>query len=108
MNKQKITGYLGLSMKAGKLVLGTDACTDAIKRKKVKLIIIAEDAAERTKKNFQMLCNYNNVTYMEWGNIELISKAIGKNNKAVIGIKDKNLSDAIMKIINGGEFIGKD
>ena len=38
--------------------------------------------------------------------IEILSKAIGKNNKAVIGIKDGNLSKEIYKIINGGEVIG--
>ena len=44
--------------------------------------------------------------YIEWGDIETISKAIGKNNKAVIGIKDKSLSEAIKKVIIGGESIG--
>ena len=34
--------------------------------------------------------------------IEQISKAIGKSNKAVIGIKEKGLAEAIRKIINGG------
>ena len=35
-----------------------------------------------------------------------ISKAIGKNNKAIVGIKDKNLANAVLKIINGGDIIG--
>ena len=35
------------------------------------------------------------------------SRAIGKHNKAVIGIKDKNLADAIKKEIHGGGEIGK-
>ena len=38
--------------------------------------------------------------------IESLSKAIGKNNKAIIGIEDVNLSNEIQKINNGGENIG--
>ena len=60
----------------------------------------------RTKKNFEMLCTNNHIPFIVFGAIEENSKAIGQVNKAVIGIKDKNLSDAIIKSINGGEFIG--
>lgn len=38
--------------------------------------------------------------------IESLSKAIGKSNKAIIGIEDVNLSNEIQKINNGGENIG--
>ena len=53
-----------------------------------------------------MLCTNNHIPFIVFGAIEENSKAIGQVNKAVIGIKDKNLSDAIIKSINGGEFIG--
>ena len=39
-------------------------------------------------------------------NIEEISKSIGKNNKAVIGIKDINFANSIQKKYNGGDVIG--
>ena len=38
--------------------------------------------------------------------IKEISKTIGQCNKAIIGIKDTNFSNEIIKIINGGEAIG--
>ena len=38
--------------------------------------------------------------------IEELSKAIGKSNKAILGIEDINLSKEIQKINNGGEVIG--
>ncbi|MFR2571377.1 MAG: hypothetical protein ACLS90_06770 [Clostridia bacterium] len=40
------------------------------------------------------------------GKIETLSKSIGKNNKAIIGINDINLSKEIEKINNGGDVIG--
>lgn len=42
--------------------------------------------------------------------LELYLKIVeqyGKVNKAIIGIKDKNLASAIIKEIGGGEAIGK-
>jgi len=105
-SNQRVLGLIGLCTKAGKIVFGTEACIEAIQRKKVKLILVAEDAAVRTKENFSYYCEQNKIPVMQFGSIEEISKAIGKNNKAVVGIKEKNLSDEIIKIISGGDIIG--
>ena len=40
------------------------------------------------------------------GNIEELSRAIGKVNKATLAIKDENMAKQIKKIYNGGEIIG--
>lgn len=106
INNKRVLGLLGLCTKAGEISFGTDACIDLIQKNKVKLIIVAEDAADRTKRNFKFLCNKNNIQIVEFGTIEEVSKAIGKKNKAVIGIKNNSLSNEIYKIINGGEIIG--
>lgn len=52
------------------------------------------------------LCNENNIPIIIDGNIEELSKAIGKTNKATFAIKDMNLAKEIVKIYNGGEVIG--
>lgn len=106
MINNKICGLLGLARRAGKLTFGTEACLQEIDKNRVNLIIIATDAAERTKMNFKNICNEKKVPIFEILNIEEMSNAIGQSNKAVIGIKDINFSKEIIKIINGGEAIG--
>ncbi len=106
MIKNKVSGLLGLATRAGKITFGTEACLKDIEKNRVKLIIIALDASERTKKLFKNICNQKKVLLLEYMNIEQISLAIGKNNKAVIGIKDINFANELEKIINGGEAIG--
>ena len=106
MINNKICGLLGLARRAGKLSFGTEACMQEIEKNKIKLIIIAINAAERTKMNFKNICNNKKIPIFEILNIDEISKAIGQSNKAVIGIKDINFSKEIIKIINGGEAIG--
>ena len=91
---------------SGKIVSGMDAVTDDLKRHKIKMIIVANDASEKTKSNIKFLAEKNNVPVVVIGNIENNSKVIGKENKAVIGIKDKNISDGIKKLC-GGEAFGE-
>lgn len=72
----------------------------------VKLVIIAEDSSERTKDKFRKMCEQFHIPIIEIGDIETLSKAIGKKNKAILGIQDVNLSKEIEKINNGGEALG--
>lgn len=104
--KNRVLGLIGLSAKAGKVECGADAVEDCIKRGKAKLVIVARDAADRTKENFEFLSKQQRISFVIYANKEELSKTIGKNNKAVLAIKDKNLSDEIYKIICGGEAIG--
>ena len=93
-------------MRAGALSFGTEACLDLIERHKVKLVLVAEDAAERTKRNFEFVCQKNKVKMLVFGTTEELSKSVGKKNKVVFGIKDENFANQIYKIINGGDIIG--
>lgn len=102
----KVYGLLGLATKAGKIAFGTDSCLDMISKKKVKLVIVAKDSSQRTIDNFKKRCIENDIDFYIFGEKDDLSKAIGKLNKTVIGVKDKNLAGAIKKILDGGEVIG--
>ena len=67
---------------------------------------MANDSSDRTKRNFEYLCEINKIQIRVFSSIEQISKSIGKPNKAVIALKDRNFSKEILKIIDGGEVIG--
>lgn len=58
------------------------------------------------KDKFNKLAVQYNIPIIINGSIEELSKAIGKNNKAILGIEDINLSKEIERINNGGEVIG--
>ena len=106
MINRKILGLIGLSAKAGKISFGADSVETQIRKRKINLVIIAENSSERTKDKFKKLSVENDIPYIIVGEIDELSKAIGKSNKAIIGIKDLNLSKEIQKISNGGEVIG--
>ncbi len=106
MINKKILGLVGLAARARKISFGADSVELQIKKRKVKLIIVAEDSSTRTKEKFIKLSEQFDIPIEIMGEIDELSKAIGKSNKAIIGIEDINLASEIQKINDGGEVIG--
>lgn len=104
--QNKVLGLLGITAKAGKIVAGADIVKDLAQRGKLRLVIVAEDASERTQRNMQMVCENNKVPIVTYCKMEELSRAIGQKNRAVIGVKDKSLSAELLKQISGGDFVG--
>jgi len=105
----KIYSMLGLAQKAGKLLSGEYTCEMAIKAKKCRLVIIASDASDKSKKKFIDMCNFREINIFEYGTKDELGKYIGKTSRAIIAIKDLGFANSIEKIfnnkINGGEPI---
>ena len=106
MINKKILGLIGLAARARKICFGADSVEIQIQKKKVYLVIVTEDSSDRTKDKFKNICKKYGVPIIIDGEKEIISKAIGKSNKAIIGVEDINLASEIQKINNGGELIG--
>ena len=79
----KIISMLGLCIRAGKLAYGSDMCEEKVKYKKVRLLIVAEDASENTKERFRRIAEQNHVRIYFYSTIDELSHQVGKNNKAV-------------------------
>lgn len=106
MEQNKALRLLGLATRAGKIAFGTESVIETIQNKKAKIVLVAEDAADRTKRNIKRVSEENHINVRIYGTIETLSKSIGKENKAVICVKDINFANEILKIIDGGEIIG--
>ena len=106
MINNNILGLIGLAMKAGKVCFGSDSVEENVVKRKIKLVIIANDSSDRTKNKFIKICKDYNTPIIIDNDIESLSKAIGKSNKAIIGIKDSSFAEAIQKKYDGGEVIG--
>lgn len=106
MKNNKILGLIGLAARARKISFGADSVELQAQKKKVYLIILAQNSSIRTKEKFQKISEKYKIPIIITETIENLSKAIGKNNKAILGIEDINLANEIQKIYNGGEAIG--
>ena len=101
MTNNKILGMLGLASRARKITYGFDSTLQEIQKNKIKLVIVAEDASERTKNKFLEVANFYKIPIIIYESIDNLSKAIGKQNKAIIGVKEANIANEIGKLYRG-------
>ncbi|EPP67943.1 50S ribosomal protein L7, partial [Staphylococcus epidermidis Scl22] len=57
MTKMKIFNLLGLAMRAGKIKSGESVILNELKKKQIKLVILASDASSNTLKQMNNKCN---------------------------------------------------
>ena len=99
-NMQKIHSLLGIAMRAGKLVSGEDGTMIDLKKAKLNLVIVAEDASNNTKKLFKDKSSFRHVNCIELSTKSDLGISIGKDSRAVIGIKDIGFANKIIQLID--------
>ncbi len=100
MNKQKALGYLSLAAKAGKLASGEFQTEEAVKKHRARVIVIAEDASENTKKKFRTMGEARDISCVSISDREEIGRITGKGFRAVCALQDENLAKAFLKAVN--------
>ena len=99
-NMQKIHSLLGIAMRAGKLVSGEDGTMIDLKKGKLNLVIVAEDASNNIKKLFKDKSSFRHVNCIELSTKSDLGISIGKDSRAVIGIKDIGFANKIIQLID--------
>jgi ribosomal protein L7Ae-like RNA K-turn-binding protein len=113
---KKVKGLLGLAHRAGKLVSGTTATRIKLEKGLAFLIIVAEDASQEIKDYFRYKSREMGVPlFFVQSKLEL-GLAVGKSERAVIGILDRRFAQAIWERLremdhqdqdHGGEMNGE-
>ena len=93
----KVISLLGLAERAGKIASGEFAAEKAVKTGKARLIIVAEDASDNTKKKFSDMCKYYQVPFACYSQKELLGHGIGKECRASLAVLDGGFAKAIEK-----------
>lgn len=100
---QKFLTMLGFAIKSGNIITGDDTCEMFIKKHRIKLLIVAADASENTKDKFRFMTKQHEIQLLEISTKEELSQAIGKSNRAVIGITNRKFSNALLKLVEPTE-----
>ena len=97
---EKLLGLIGLAKRAGKVVGGEFAVSAAVKDGSAKLVIIADDASDNTKKSMKNSCKYYNVKYVEFSDIYSLGRYTGSDARALVAITDSGFAKAISEKID--------
>lgn len=105
MNEQienRVIGFLGLCMRAGRIVSGQEACVDLIRRKEAALVLLDGSASENTKKRITDACHSHGVP--GWYLSEnALGSSIGKKGRMVIALKDDGMARNLLSMLEGEE-----
>lgn len=91
-------GLLGLAKKANMLEIGDEACRAAISEGKVRLVLVAGDASERTCESFRLFAESANVPNISVSESRAdLGNALGRRPCAVVAVCDIGFAAAIAK-----------
>lgn len=90
---------LGLCQRAGKLASGDFAAEQALKKRKAELLILAEDASDRTQEKFLGLARTAGVRCYAVGTRDELGHALGKEHRAAVVIQSRDFAKGIAGLL---------
>lgn len=102
MKPDKVLQMLGLAQRAGGIKSGEFQTEGSVKDGTAELVIVAQDASDNTKKQFENMCSYYEVPYLSYGSKESLGHAIGRELRASLSVTNEGLAREIIRLINGG------
>ncbi|CAM3075517.1 YlxQ family RNA-binding protein [Sporolactobacillus spathodeae] len=87
---------LGLAKRAGKVVSGEDTVLRSIREQKAKLVLLAEDASDRTKKTITNKCTFYRVPLIQVPDRFALGKAIGQPARVIVAIVDSHFAGGLI------------
>ena len=92
----KVVTLLQLAMKANKVVFGHDAVVRLISKKKVLLLLVANDLSKNSYQSIFKYADSSHIDILNMGNKEFYFQIFGKYT-GIIGILDENFKSGIKK-----------
>ena len=96
---KKTRAMIGLCQKAMKLVSGEVACEKSLQDGSARLVIVATDASNNTKKKFVNKSFYYKVPCYTMFDKDDLSKIIGKQNRATLVVTDDGFAGRIEEML---------
>lgn len=97
--ENKAYDILGLAQRAGKVISGEAGAEAHLHRGNAKLVILAEDASDRTKRFFSELAAGAKASVITAGNKTRIGLALGKSPRAVVVINDEGFARRLEQLL---------
>lgn len=85
---EKWQSLLGLANRARKIVSGEGLVVKEVQLKRAKLVLLAQDASENTKKKITDKCSYYHIPLLLVEDRYTLGQAIGKDDRVVVAVTD--------------------
>ena len=100
--KKNTLGVIGLAARARGIVIGTNQVLEAVRGRKAKLVLIASDVSDNTRKNITDKSTFYSAPIEEIDiTAEELGRAVGHSHSAAIAFTDINFVKAYEKSLQG-------
>lgn len=93
----KALSLVGLAMRAGKIVSGEERVILAIRKQQLRLVILSTDSSANTMKKVIDKCTYYQMPYLLAPSRDELGRAIGKEQRVVVGVTDAGFATKIIE-----------
>ena len=100
--ENRVIGFLGLCMRAGRIVSGQEACVDLIRRKEAALVLLDGSASDNTRKRIVDACHSHDAPAWELSE-NALGHAIGKEGRMVIALRDDGMAQNLLTLLKDEE-----
>ena len=98
----KILRLVSLAKKAGQITHGSFLTEKAIRDGRAKVVLMARNTGENTRKNITNLCTRFSIPLIEIADKITLANAIGKEETSVMAVLDQNFQNGIIKAAGYG------
>lgn len=96
-SEEKQLQLLGLALRASQLITGEEMTIRSIQKNEAKLVLVASDASDNTKKKMMNKCQFYKIPIFFEHTSEEISQAIGKS-RSICAFTDKGFAESYNKL----------
>ena len=94
--------WLGLARRSGKVAIGRYACRQAVQRRRVALLVVAEDGSASARRHWERVAQSAGVRLVVWGTKDELARALGAPGQAaVVAILDRGLASNFLAAVSG-------
>lgn len=96
---------LGFAQRAGKIASGESAAQAVLRKKKGYLVIVAQDASERTRNDYIHKCEAEGIPFLVTGSRNELGRIIGRSPRTVVVVTDEHFAQVLLNASVGGQSL---
>jgi ribosomal protein L7Ae-like RNA K-turn-binding protein len=96
----KWLSIIGLAARARKIISGEELVIKEIRNKKAKLVLLAEDGSDNTKKKVLDKCKFYGVPCRIVNDRYRLGKAIGKSERVVVAVNEQGFAKKLITLLD--------
>ena len=96
--ENQVINFLGLCMRAGRIISGQEACVDLARQEQAALVLMDAGASDNTRKRISDACHSHNVPLYEMAEGAL-GHAIGKNGRMMVALMPDGMAHKLLSLL---------